>query len=161
MWNIEKVVKKGDYLYAVVPNHPHAKKYGYVLMHRVVMENHLGRLLNSTEIVHHLDKNRHNNSIENLEVMSGNTHSSLHGLEMGERCGRFVCPSCKIEFERPLRQTCLIKKSGKATFCSRSCSGKFNRTIQFSGITKAMESAISGNLLSVFIKYKKDNPEET
>lgn len=53
MWKIEKIVKKGDYNYAVVKNHPHATKYGYVLHHRIVMENFLGRLLSPQEIVHH------------------------------------------------------------------------------------------------------------
>ena len=43
MWNIKKIVSKGDYLYALVPEHPKATKNGYVLLHRIVMENHLGR----------------------------------------------------------------------------------------------------------------------
>lgn len=47
MWNIQKIVKKGDYLYAVVPGHPYSNKYGYVLEHRIVVENHLKRLLNT------------------------------------------------------------------------------------------------------------------
>jgi len=55
MWNIKKVISKGDYLYALVPEHPNATKNGYVLMHRIVMENHLGRILNKDEVVHHLD----------------------------------------------------------------------------------------------------------
>jgi len=54
-WKIEKIVSKGDYNYAVVKNHPNATKYGYVLHHRIVMENHLGRLLNSNEVVHHIN----------------------------------------------------------------------------------------------------------
>ena len=58
MWNIEKIVKKGDYLYAVVKEHPKATKHGYVLLHRVVMENHLNRLLNEDEVVHHRNKDK-------------------------------------------------------------------------------------------------------
>lgn len=46
MWKIEKIVSKGDYNYAVVPEHPFSTKNGYVLEHRVIMENHLKRLLN-------------------------------------------------------------------------------------------------------------------
>ena len=34
------------------------------------MENHLGRLLNSDEVVHHKDHNKFNNDISNLEVMT-------------------------------------------------------------------------------------------
>ena len=46
-WKIEKVVSKGDYLYAVVKDHPNRTKNNYVLLHRVIVENYLGRLLNS------------------------------------------------------------------------------------------------------------------
>ena len=33
----------------------YASKYGYVLYHRILMENHLGRILNQNEVVHHID----------------------------------------------------------------------------------------------------------
>lgn len=52
MWKTEKIVSKGDYSYAIVRGHPNATKNGYVLEHRIVMENHLKRLLNPDEIVH-------------------------------------------------------------------------------------------------------------
>lgn len=58
MWNVKKIINKGDYLYALVPEHPNCTKNGYVLLHRIVMENHLGRLLNTNEIVHHIDHNK-------------------------------------------------------------------------------------------------------
>lgn len=38
--------------------------------HRVIMEEHLGRKLKSTETVHHRDSNRLNNRISNLEITS-------------------------------------------------------------------------------------------
>lgn len=58
MWNIEKIVSKGDYFYAVVPDHPNKIKYNYVLLHRVIIENSLGRLLTSEEVVHHKNHNK-------------------------------------------------------------------------------------------------------
>lgn len=75
MFTLRKEIKKGDYLYALVPDHPNATKNGYVLMHRVIMENHLGRLLGKDEVVHHKDHNKFNNSVDNLEVMDKNAHT--------------------------------------------------------------------------------------
>jgi len=42
--------------------------------HRLVMEQHLGRYLLPTEIVHHRDSNRQNNDISNLEMRTRRTH---------------------------------------------------------------------------------------
>ena len=48
------------------------------LFHRMVMEKHLGRKLLSTEIVHHIDGNIHNNEISNLTIMTLSEHTTLH-----------------------------------------------------------------------------------
>jgi len=49
-----------------------------VLEHRKVIEEHLWRLLKDDEIIHHKDKNKLNNSINNLEIMTSVEHSKLH-----------------------------------------------------------------------------------
>jgi hypothetical protein len=53
----------------------HGKK-GYI--HRLVMEEKLGRALLPDEIVHHIDRNTHNNSPENLTVMTSDDHINFH-----------------------------------------------------------------------------------
>jgi hypothetical protein len=56
--------------------------------HRVVMERYLGRPLTSTEIVHHIDENKHNNSLENLELTNRSDHASHHFSKHRKRRAR-------------------------------------------------------------------------
>lgn len=163
MWNIQKIISKGDYLYALVPQHPKATKNGYVLLHRVLVENNLGRILNTNEVVHHKDKNKRNNSKENLQVLDALEHSKHHSLEHGRLYLKLKCPWCKKVFELPKNQSFLQKSSKyKCNCCSKECRGKFYRNIQLNGVTHIVENAISENILAEYVKYTdEDNFEET
>jgi hypothetical protein len=60
------------------PKHPYADKDGFVLEHRLVVENNIRRYLQSQEIVHHFDLNRDNNDINNLIILTRSEHSKIH-----------------------------------------------------------------------------------
>lgn len=49
-------------------------------LHRVLMEEKLGRKLTANEVVHHIDGNKHNNDINNLMVMDRIEHNKLHNV---------------------------------------------------------------------------------
>ena len=51
------------------------KKYR---LHRLIMENYIGRKLKKSEVVHHVDGNKLNNNIDNLEIIRDGYHSRLH-----------------------------------------------------------------------------------
>lgn len=160
MWKIEKIVRKGDYNYAVVKDHPNATKYGYVLHHRIVVENHLGRLLNRDEIVHHLNHDKLDNRIDNLEILNAVKHSEEHGRQKRRLCLELKCPGCNQTFERFKSLTHLQKKA-RFTSCSRKCRGKISRDLALGRRTAELESAISENIVREYRKYSYDNPEET
>lgn len=52
----------------------------YIYQHRLVVEQAIGRKLTKNEIVHHRDKNKLNNSITNLILLSNSEHRKLHAL---------------------------------------------------------------------------------
>ncbi len=73
--------RKDGYIGVYFPEHPDANKEGYVMQHRLLMEQHLGRRLNKDEVVHHMNKDRADNRLENLCLMTASAHMSMHMYE--------------------------------------------------------------------------------
>jgi hypothetical protein len=68
----------GGYKQVIVDEyHPRKKdrKGGnYILEHILIVEKNIGRFIEQHELVHHIDKNKQNNNIENLHLFSGKDH---------------------------------------------------------------------------------------
>lgn len=74
--------KHGGYIEIKCRDHPRVAQDGYIGEQRLVMEAKLGRYLEPTEVVHHIDGNRENNDPANLMLFSNNgEHVRFHALE--------------------------------------------------------------------------------
>ena len=99
-WDKDKInVRKGSkgmykqngYILAKAEYHPHANKKGYVPLHRLLIENELGRYLTPRkELVHHIDGDRSNNDLQNLKLTTPQEHYIEEHFEKRNPNGRFV-----------------------------------------------------------------------
>ena len=69
---------KNGYEYVKKSSHPNANKNGWIKRSRYLVSLKLGRALRDTEDVHHINGNKLDDRIENLELMEHITHSSFH-----------------------------------------------------------------------------------
>jgi len=73
-----KIVTKKGYIKLYLPNNLMANSHGYVSEHRIVMAEHLGRPLLREELVHHINHNKQDNRIENLQLLNRSEHGIMH-----------------------------------------------------------------------------------
>lgn len=73
------------YVLKYLPEHKRASKSGYVFEHLLIMEKYLNRELKyfghnnkNNEVCHHIDGNKQNNNIFNLQLITLSEHTKLH-----------------------------------------------------------------------------------
>ena len=103
-WKGGRRISTYGYILIKMSDHPFAFDDGYYPEHRLVAEKYLlndensvlidgKRYLSPEFVVHHKDKNRKNNNVDNLEVMKKGEHVSLHNYEremLRDNLGRFT-----------------------------------------------------------------------
>ena len=115
MYNKKIDVKKDKtlgYLYFMDKNHPLSDKKGRVWHHRHVSSISMGRWVNDSEVIHHIDGDRENNDPDNLEVMGRIEHGRLHRTGNKDEWKESICPNCGNTF---------YKSYTKQKYCSNEC----------------------------------------
>lgn len=92
---IELKVNSHGYQFFQDKDHLLASKGGRVLYHRHVISLALGRWIIPKELVHHIDHDKSNNEISNLEIMTRSEHSSIHNPK---KVLTKHCPKCGIKY---------------------------------------------------------------
>ena len=77
-WRGGRVKTASGHIYVQQPSHPYCNKNGYVMEHRLMMEQHIGRLLTKSEVVHHRNGFKADNRLENLQLMTAVEHRAFH-----------------------------------------------------------------------------------
>lgn len=81
-------------------------------LHRVIWEEHYGKVP-SGHVVHHIDHNKQNNAVENLQLMTKEAHLAHHMNEL--KTQTIVCRHCGIE------QTFHSRSNKTRIFCTLRC----------------------------------------
>lgn len=88
-------------------------------VHRIIMENSLGRKLSSSEIVHHINHNKLDNRIDNLQIMTKGEHNSLHFARLWNR-----------NQHRQVMEQFLNRKLSRCELVKHIDGNKFNNSIE-------------------------------
>lgn len=82
----EKMVTEASYVTVYNPNHPRARK-GRVFEHIDVFEKYHKCCVLRSGSIHHINHNRQDNRIENLQLIGKSAHATLHNIveDMKER----------------------------------------------------------------------------
>jgi hypothetical protein len=80
-WKGGRLLAADGYILLYMPEHPDARKSGYILEHRYVMEQAIGRRLTEIEVVHHINGDTQDNRIENLELFQSNAEHLAETLK--------------------------------------------------------------------------------
>ncbi len=107
------------YIYVRQPDHPLAHRDGYVAQHRLVAWD-AGILTDPKMHVHHIDHDKTNNDLSNLEVMSESDHHRHHIQEAGGVENQHGHWGLKVK-------TCEVDGCGRPTKNRDLCAAHYSR----------------------------------
>lgn len=78
-WQYKTALDQDGYVRVYARLHPFCDGRLLMLQHQMLMEVQIGRRLHPDECVHHINGDRKDNRLGNLQLMTKSEHSALHG----------------------------------------------------------------------------------
>lgn len=95
---------------------------------RYLMSVHEGRFLEKDEQVDHIDNDKTNDVIENLQILSVTDNIRKEAAHKGKLTAEIKCPECGKVFTKCKGITQAVKSfEGKVTCCSAACARRFSK----------------------------------
>lgn len=108
--------------------HKITKKRTTVSYARYLISVKLKRFLTKEEQVDHINGDKTCDELKNLQILSKSENNLKNIIETNrtKKLVELICPNCKNNFIREVRQTHISKK-GKYTTCSKNCNNNISR----------------------------------
>lgn len=122
-------MKNGPYILVKAPDDYPGKKY----RDKYIYEHHLVWWKNNSEIIdakiyliHHINDNKHDNNIKNLQKLSKKEHDNLHGKKLKKiHRIKLNCNKCdKVFLKKGNSYRFTVKQGYNKFYCSRKCQHK-------------------------------------
>lgn len=94
---------------------------------RYLISVKLGRFLNEDEEVDHIDNDKTNDDLSNLQVLSRQENREKQIKLKGRTMIEFECPICEVVTSKERRFTPIINPSKRVLTCSRKCGRKASK----------------------------------
>ena len=87
----------------------------------------MGRELAAEETVDHIDNDKTNDSIDNLQILSRGDNFAKYAKETKQKSVQVCCPNCAEAFAMAEKEVRYRMKVGRTVYCSRVCSNAHKR----------------------------------
>lgn len=119
-WRGGEYTREDGYVMIYKPDHPLVNSNDYIRKSRVVVENNIKEFLPKDVIIHHINHNRSDDRIENLQILTSHAeHRKVHADEKAlKACGYAHWRKCRRchQYDDPVNMICHKRKGRKNSF---------------------------------------------
>lgn len=109
------------------------------------------RFLTKAEEVDHIDNDKTNDSLDNLQLLSGYDNKIKYKRYQGRKYVLLECPICKVHFEIPKNKS-YLQKGALYSCCSVKCKNKMCSITNSNKDKDKLNSLIKDNFIKEFVK---------